>query len=139
MAGVQELIRLEEDGTLSFGNHELTTKQKALDFEDGGNLYQVKTYRQITRLEKNNRLLLETVPGATVRHFYLDETTVAFTLEAAEDVQVTLELYAGATYDIFAGGRALGAVKANLAGKISFSLAATGEEAVPVRIRKADS
>ena len=52
MAVVEELIRKEEDGTLSFGNFELDTKKKLSDFEFEGDLYKVKTFKEITKLEK---------------------------------------------------------------------------------------
>ena len=36
MAVVEELIREENDGTLSFGNYLVDTKMKVLDFEVNG-------------------------------------------------------------------------------------------------------
>ena len=33
MSVIKELIRTEEDGTISFGNYELDTKSKLSDFE----------------------------------------------------------------------------------------------------------
>ena len=53
MAVIKELIRKENDGTLSFGNFEFDTKQKKSDFEYEGDLYKVKTFKEITKLEKN--------------------------------------------------------------------------------------
>ena len=44
MAGIKELIRTEEDNTLSFGNYEFDTKQKLSDFEYEGDLYKVKNF-----------------------------------------------------------------------------------------------
>ena len=43
MAIVAELLRAEEDGTLSFGNYTLDTKSKLSDFEHDGDIYKVKT------------------------------------------------------------------------------------------------
>ena len=45
MAVVEELLRSEADGTISFGNHLLENKAKAEDFEHCGDLYKVKTYK----------------------------------------------------------------------------------------------
>ena len=36
MSVIKELIRTEEDGTISFGNYELDTKSKLSDFEHDG-------------------------------------------------------------------------------------------------------
>ena len=69
MAVIEELIRQEDNGSISFGNYLMDEKKKVLDFEVQGDLYKVKTYREITKLEKNGKMLLETVPGATILHF----------------------------------------------------------------------
>ena len=53
MAVVEELIRKEADGTLSFGNYTLDTKTKKSDFEYEGDQYKVKTFREITKFERN--------------------------------------------------------------------------------------
>ena len=51
MSTIKELIRTEEAGGISFGNYELETKSKLSDFEYDGDLYKVKTFREITKLE----------------------------------------------------------------------------------------
>ena len=38
MAVVDELLRTEEDGAISFGNHKLAAKAKVEDYEHGGDL-----------------------------------------------------------------------------------------------------
>ena len=53
MSAVKELLRIEEDGTLSFGDYTLTSKTKLENFEYEGDIYKVKTYNEITKLEKN--------------------------------------------------------------------------------------
>ena len=62
MAVIEELIRLEDNGSISFGNYLMDEKKKVLDFEVCGNLYKVKTYKDITKLEKNGKMLFESVP-----------------------------------------------------------------------------
>lgn len=57
MAVIEELIRLEDNGSISFGNYLMDEKKKVLDFEVCGNLYKVKTYKDITKLEKNGKML----------------------------------------------------------------------------------
>lgn len=52
MAVVEQLLRPEADGTISFGNHTLSAKAKLEDFPHGGDLYKVKTYQTMTKLEK---------------------------------------------------------------------------------------
>ena len=78
MAAVTELIRTEGDGSLSFGNHTLTAKSKKEGFEFGGDQYKVKTYQEITKLEKNGMFVYESVPGTSVEHFMENENGVSF-------------------------------------------------------------
>ena len=53
MAVVKELIRTEENGSISFGNYELAQKSKVSDFQHQGDVYKVKTFHEITKLERN--------------------------------------------------------------------------------------
>ena len=62
----QELIRTEADGSISFGEYKLDTKAKVEDFESSGDLYKVKTYYEITKLERNGMFVYESVPGTRV-------------------------------------------------------------------------
>ena len=66
MAIVEELLRVEAEDSISFGNHKLAAKAKVEDFEHAGDLLKVKTYREITKLEKNGLFLYESVPGTSV-------------------------------------------------------------------------
>lgn len=52
MAVVAELIRSEANGTISFGDYTLGAKSKLDNFEHAGDLYKVKTFREITKLER---------------------------------------------------------------------------------------
>ena len=52
MAVVKELIRTEADGSISFGNHRLETKQKVEDFEHDGDQYKVKTFKTMTNRKR---------------------------------------------------------------------------------------
>ena len=62
MPVVNELIRSEADGAISFGNYKLDTKSKLPDFEHCGDTYKVKTFNEITKLEKNGSFVYESVP-----------------------------------------------------------------------------
>lgn len=120
MAGI-EIIRVEESGALSFGDYKVDSKQKIQDFEVDGDVYKLKTYNAITKLEKNGRLLYESVPGTLVTNFILDEKELRFTVEGKEDAQITVELEAEQEYKIFVDQVQLGKIKSNLAGKINLS------------------
>ena len=63
MTVIEGLIRTEGDGSLSFGNYELDAKSKVSDFEHFGDSYKVKTYKEITKLERNDLFVYESVPA----------------------------------------------------------------------------
>ena len=69
MAVVKELIRTEENGSISFGNYELAQKSKVSDFQHQGDVYKVKTFNEITKLERNGMFVYESVP---VSYTHLD-------------------------------------------------------------------
>ena len=69
MAVVQELIRTEDNGTISFGDYELNQKSKLSDYQYQGDMYKVKTYKEITKLERNGMFVYESVPGTRVLRF----------------------------------------------------------------------
>ena len=50
MAVVKELIRTEENGTISFGDYEKNQKSKVSDYPHQGDMYKVKTFKEITKL-----------------------------------------------------------------------------------------
>ena len=122
MDGIQELIRVEDDNTLSFGNYLMDSKRKIQDFDVDGDIYKVKTYSAMTKLEKNGRLLFESVPGTTVHQMNVTEELMTFEVEGTEDAQITVELEAEKEYKVFIQGVQVGKMKTNLSGKISFSV-----------------
>ena len=66
MAVVKELIRTEENGAISFGDYELAQKSKLSDYQHQGDMYKVKTFKEITKLERNGMFVYESVPGTAV-------------------------------------------------------------------------
>ena len=133
MAVVEELIRIEDNGTISFGNHKLVEKTKKSDFEFMGDLYKVKTFNEITKLEKNGSMVYESVPGTAVNDFSYNDGDVEFKVEADVDSQITLELESGTEYTLFINGVNAGKMKSNLSGKLTLSIeAADGQTTVKI-------
>lgn len=114
MPVINELIRSEKDGTLSFGNYKLDTKSKLSDFEHCGDSYKVKTFKEITKLERNGLFVYESVPGTAVMDFEETADTVTFTVEGPEDAQITLGLEEETEYEIDIAGAVAGTMKTNL-------------------------
>lgn len=136
MAVVEELLRAEADGAISFGNHKLETKAKMEDFEHAGDLLKVKTFKSITKLEKNGMFAYESVPGTSVNQFVEQENGVTFLVEGDEDAQITVGLEDETEYDVFINDENIGRMKTNLAGKLNLSVELAGAGEVQVKIVK---
>ena len=122
MAVISELIRSESDGTLSFGDYTLAEKSKLSGFEFAGDSYKVKTFKEITKLEKNESFVYESVPGTAVHHLNVTDKVVEFEVEGEEHAQVTLELEAESEYKVEIDDFAVGTMKTNLGGKLVISV-----------------
>ena len=136
MATIKELIRTEAAGGISFGNYELDTKTKLSDYEYDGDLYKVKTFKEITKLERNGMFVYESVPGSSVERFKETETGVIFEVSAPEDVQFTLELEPESEYEVFINEKSAGKMTTNLSGKLSVSIELGAEESAQVKVEK---
>ncbi len=136
MAVIDELIREEETGALSFGNYKLATKTKKDGFNYNGDLYKIKTFNEITKLEKNGMFVYESVPGTTVHDFRKTDKAVNFIVEGTTDSQVTLELEAEKEYKIHIDKVYVGKMKTNLGGKLNISVELSEDKTVDVLIEK---
>ena len=136
MAVIKELIRKESNGTLSFGNYELDSKQKLSDFEFEGDLYKVKTFKEITKLEKNGMFVYESVPGTSVFGLVQSADQMDFHVEGPEDAEITLGLMEETEYDVFVAGKSIGQMKTNLGGKLTLSVELDPETPVAVKVSR---
>ncbi|MGN0402806.1 MAG: endosialidase [Acetatifactor sp.] len=137
MAVVKELLRSENGGAISFGNHKLEHKEKVEDFKHAGDLLKVKTYKDITKLEKNGMFLYESVPGTSVLNFVEKEDGVEFVVEGDEDAQITIGLNDDTEYEVFVNGKSVGTMTTGLGGKLSLSVELEAAGEVPVKVQKA--
>ena len=134
MAVVKELIRTEENGAISFGDYELAQKSKLSDYQHQGDMYKVKTFKEITKLERNGMFVYESVPGTAVKDFAVTDTTVTFKVEGFEDAQITVQLEDDCEYEIYEDGVGVGGMKTNMSGKLSLSVELNEGREVEVKI-----
>ena len=132
---VPGVISLESDGSLRFGDYVSKEKQKSGEFENNGDVYIVKSHSELTRVEKNGKLLYESVPGTLVRNFSLDERKCVFTAEGVHSTQITIELEPETEYRIFIDGANMGKSKSNLSSKLNISAELSGA-AKEIRIER---
>ena len=141
MAVVNELIRVESDGTISFGDYTLETKAKLDNFKHEGNSYKVKTYKDITKLECNDVFVYESVPGTTVSNFTTIKGDVTFDklsfgIEGQEGAQITLGLEPDAEFEVFINDESVGTMSTNLGGKLSLSVEMEADTTITITIEK---
>ncbi len=122
MPVVESLIRSEADGTISFGNYKLSAKSKLQDYEHDGDSYKIKTFYEITKLERNGMFVYESVPGTAVENFKVANDGVEFVVEGDKDAQITIQLEDDTDYEVFVDGAAVGGMKTNMSGKLVVSV-----------------
>ncbi|MCI5877462.1 MAG: endosialidase [Lachnospiraceae bacterium] len=137
MAVIKELIRTEANGTISFGDYSLDAKAKLDNFEHDGDLYKVKTFREITKLERNGMFVYESVPGTAVTELSVTEDGMTFQVEGTEDAEITLGLEEEKDYQVSVEGVSAGQMKTNLGGKLTISVELDSEKPVKVAVVRA--
>ncbi len=133
MPVIESLIRSEADGTISFGNYKLESKAKLQDFEHAGDVYKIKTYYEITKLERNGMFVYESVPGTVAEHFTVNHDGVEFLVEGDKDAQITIQLEDDTEYEVFVDGAAVGGMTTNMSGKLNLSVELN--EGVPCQVK----
>lgn len=136
MAVVEELLRSEGDGTISFGNHLLENKAKVEDYEHCGDLYKVKTYKAMTKLERNGMFAYESVPGTSVLNFSETADGVRFKAEGVEDAQIILGLEEDTEHEVFINDKSIGKMKTNLGGKMNISVELGADKEVDIKVTR---
>ncbi len=134
MSVVDTLIRIEEDKTISFGNYLLDTKTKLDNVEHNGDIYKVKTFNEITKLERNGMFVYESVPGTAVNNFKMQDGEISMVVEGDRDPQITLELEPQKEYKVYVDGAGIGSMTTNISGKLILSLTLGAGNSAKVKI-----
>ncbi|MCI9180195.1 MAG: endosialidase [Lachnospiraceae bacterium] len=137
MPGIEALIQTEQDGSISFGNFSLNEKSKKQDFEHQGDLYKVKTFYEITKLERNGMFVYESVPGTAVDHFTENDEGVSCRVEGYKTSQVTVQLEEETPYQIFENGELTAEITTNVSGKLAVNLDLEDGKPIDLEIVKA--
>lgn len=136
MPVIESLIRSEADGTISFGNYKLQNKSKLENFEHAGDVYKIKTFYEITKLERNGLFVYESVPGTAVEHFTVNHDGIEFDVACDKDAQITVQLEDDSEYEVFINDVAVGGMKTNMSGKLSLSAELSEGAASHVKVVK---
>ncbi len=118
---MRELIRVAKDSSLGFGDYTLSEKTKLSDFEFEGDIYKVKTFKDLTKLEKNDMFMYESEPGTSVEGLIVKDNVLTFTVEGDGSTQITLGLEDDTEYDVSVNGNDFGKMVTNMGGKLVLS------------------
>lgn len=136
MITVKELISAGEDKTIQFGDYSLDAKNKKDGFEFFGDIYKVKTFKDITKLEKNEMFAFESVPGSAVTGYAATNEQITFEAYGEGDVQFTLGVEPETSYEVYVNGESIGEVSTNVSGKLSISAELDTDRATKVKVVK---
>ena len=77
-----DLIFVCENGGLGFGNYTLEEKAKLSDYPHLGDLYKIKTFKEITKLEKNfnYRMFMKRLSDSLELGFYIEAITLEYAI-----------------------------------------------------------
>ena len=131
-----DLIHVATGGSLGFGDYTLAEKSKLSDFPHMGDLYKVKTFSEITKLERNGSFVYESVPGTKVEEFKEEDRKVSFTVEGKGSTQITLDLEEEKEYRVMVDGTNLGKMATNVGGKLVISVDLTSGKPQEVVIER---
>lgn len=131
-----ELIRSEADGSISFGDYKLSAKAKLDNFEHQGDLYKVKTFCEITKLEKNGMFIYESVPGTAVEKLCITDRGCTCVVRGDKDAQLTIQLEDDTDYEVYVDDISVGGMKTNMSGKLVVSVELGEGAAADIRVEK---
>ncbi|MFR1833354.1 MAG: endosialidase [Lachnospiraceae bacterium] len=131
-----ELIRSEADGSISFGDYKLSAKAKLDNFEHQGDLYKVKTFYEMTKLEKNGMFVYESVPGTAVEKLHVTDRGCSCIVKGDKDAQLTIQLEDDSDYEVYVDGVSVGGMKTNMSGKLVVGVELGEGAAADIRVEK---
>ena len=133
----KELIQAK-DGKLSFGDFTLPEKAKLDGFACGGNLYKVKTFCALTKLERDGMFVYESEPGSDVHDLTQTKDSMQFGVTGTEDTMITVGLKEDFWYEVFENDKSVGKMKTNLCGKLSFSVSLNPDTVTSIKITESN-
>ena len=88
-------------------------------------------------MEKNGEFVYESTPGTAVLSLAETADGVTFSVEGPEDADITVGLAPETEYQVSLDGEAIGTLKTNLGGKLTFSVELDADKPVAVEVKKA--
>ena len=85
-------------------------------------MYKVKTWSEITKLERNGTFVYESIPGTAVNVFKETGEEVSFFVDGKGQTQITLELESNKEYKVFVEEKELGVSKTDIGGKLTLDV-----------------
>lgn len=129
---MKEIIMLNKN-KLDFGDYNLDEKVKDT-IELNGIKYRVKTHEEITRLERDELMIYESVPGTNVYNFSYNSEEIYFDVEGKGNTSLIIAVNQDKTYNIFVNNEEYLSINILAGGKIQFLINFDENERVAVRL-----
>lgn len=120
------LLSVKNDG-LNFGDYTLPEKTKQDGFSWNGDIYKVKTFREITKLEKNGSFAYESEPGTAVVGYAESASGMTFQVKGEATAQITVGLEEDCEYDVFLDDVQIDRLQTGISGKLSINVELNGQ------------
>lgn len=99
-------------------------------------MYKVKTFCEITKLEKNGMFVYESVPGTAVEKLRITDRGCTCVVKGDKDAQLTIQLEDDTDYEVYVDGISVGGMKTNMSGKLVVSVELGEGAAADIRVEK---
>lgn len=116
---MQDIISININENLDFGCHELDHKSKEIIEYRGLNV-KVKTHSEITRLERDELMIYESVPGTTVTDFSYRPEKISFNVTGMGNTSIIIAVNQNNKYRLMIDDEQYFATNVLSGGKIQF-------------------
>ncbi len=122
LMGLEEIIDVEMEEGLRFGNRFLKEKTVLKNYQHGNHTYQIETYKDETRAFKDRKNFFSARPGVNVRNYIVTDDSVKFRAAGNEETNFIInEFVPDQLIDIFIDEKFEKTTKTNSQGIIIFS------------------
>ena len=99
-------------------------------------MYKVKTFYEMTKLEKNGMFVYESVPGTAVEKLHVTDRGCSCIVKGDKDAQLTIQLEDDSDYEVYVDGVSVGGMKNNMSGKLVVGVELGEGAAADIRVAK---
>lgn len=129
------ILKINDDKTFDFGNYENKDKLKEAIIHNELD-YKVKTHSDITRLERDELMIYESVPGTNVRNFSYTSSKIKFNVSGYSHTSIIIGVNQDSVFNLTVDNVDEGEAIFVAKGKLNINLNLENNEEVSVELTK---